>query len=74
MKPHHGRKSIFYLRILNYAITEDDCDSVKISLSQLFPNVPLDKIIVSFDLDVVIIYPNSSEKDAKSSARRKVHL
>ena len=44
------------LTSLNYAITEDDCDSVKISLSQLFPNVPSDKIIVSFDLDVIIIY------------------
>ena len=41
---------------LNYAITEDDCYSVKISLSQLFPDVPSDKTIMSFDLDVIFIY------------------
>ena len=40
---------------LNYAITENDCHSARISLSQLFPDVPSDKIIVSFDLDVIFI-------------------
>ena len=41
---------------LNLAITEDDFHSVKISLSQLFPDALSDKIIMSFDLDVIIIY------------------